>query len=77
MGPYGGLAQDPPREYLEEGQCNNGDNEPAKNLSTPFGNSINAFDERPNLFTRDLRFRKLPEGITAFRELLWKTTTFH
>jgi hypothetical protein len=47
MGPYGGLAQDSSCEYLKDRQQNNGDNEPAKNPSAPFGEDIYLLDKSP------------------------------
>jgi hypothetical protein len=48
MGPYGGLAQDSSCEYLKDRQQNYGDNEPAKNPSTPFGKRFNLLDKSPD-----------------------------
>src|SRR4030042_4667884 len=54
MGPCGGLTEDSSCKYLKDRQQNNGDNEPAENPSSPFGNIFNLINDCPD------RFHKLP-----------------
>jgi hypothetical protein len=49
MSPYGGLAQQPSREYLIKRQSNNSDNKPAENLPAPFGDGIKDLYDRTHV----------------------------
>jgi hypothetical protein len=66
MGPYGGFAQQPSREYLIERQSDNSDNEPAENLPAPFGDGIKNLEDCSNLCHNKPPNLKLSDGKAAF-----------